>query len=75
VLLVPVPVVPAMITPIIIPCRACGSEGRIYHGDGSHRLDWVEPCSECDGTGGEIIEGDDVELEDIAEFVAEGFDP
>ena len=49
----------------IVRCEACGSEGRIYHGDGSHRLDWVEPCPYCQGTGGEMIEVEPITLDDL----------
>lgn len=58
----------------IVLCEACGSEGRIYHGDGSHRMDWVELCPYCEGTGGEMIEVEPIDLEDIEEFICEGFD-
>ena len=51
----------------IIPCTHCGSEGRLYSG---HPND-PNPCDEggcpvCEGTGGEIIETESVELADLA---------
>jgi hypothetical protein len=61
-------------SPIIVPCEACGTEGRIEHfthydRDGNE-CGWSEPCPYCDGTGGEEIEGHPVDLED-AEFLAQ----
>jgi hypothetical protein len=53
-----------MSSPRIVLCEACGSEGRIYRG-------WYEderdcgPCPYCDGTGGEVIETQPIDLEDL----------
>lgn len=50
----------------IIPCQACGSEGRRYSGH-PNDPDPVDngPCEVCEGTGGEIIETQPVTLDDI----------
>ena len=56
-------------SPIIVPCEACGSEGRIYHVVGYDRAtgspqEFDEPCPYCNGTGGEEVEGQPITLED-----------
>ncbi len=50
----------------ILPCEACGSEGRIYsgHPNDPHPRD-EGPCPWCEGTGGEIIETEPVTLDDL----------
>jgi hypothetical protein len=59
--------------PIIVPCEACGTEGRIEHFThydcNGNECGWSEPCPYCQGTGGEEVEGQLIELED-AEFLA-----
>lgn len=44
----------------IVPCEACGTEGRIAVGDPD--TGHYKPCEYCDGTGGEVIETQPVEL-------------
>jgi hypothetical protein len=48
----------------IVFCEWCGSEGRIYHGhpNDPQPLDYGE-CPHCEGTGGEIIRTQPLELE------------
>jgi hypothetical protein len=59
---------------IIIRCRSCGSEGRIYRQGIASRwaLEPVEidegQCPDCDGTGGEMIEGEPITLDDLIEL-------
>jgi hypothetical protein len=58
----------------IVGCEACGTEGRIYVTDWSPG-DWNEPghwgerdtgpCPYCEGTGGEIIEVEPIEMDDL----------
>ena len=62
-----------MNSPRIICCSVCNGEGRIYVLD--HFWDpntgggWgdrdIGPCDACEGMGGEIIETEPVELEDL----------
>jgi hypothetical protein len=47
----------------IVPCEACGSEGRILRGQYEDERD-CGPCPHCEGTGGEIIETQPIELAD-----------
>ena len=49
---------------ILVPCEACGSEGRIYRGhpNDPHPRD-CGPCPECGGTG--EIEGELIIMEDL----------
>lgn len=59
----------------IVLCEACGSEGRIYHWTGRYDnygnpMEYEEPCPYCDGTGGELIGVQPIELEDMEEFVS-----
>ena len=49
----------------IVACEACGTEGRIYHGNGDKPWDYVEECPYCDGTGGEIITTQPIEMADL----------
>lgn len=58
----------------IVLCQACGSEGRVYvtgydHGSWNEPPHWYErdtgPCPYCEGTGGEIIETEPIEMEDL----------
>jgi hypothetical protein len=56
----------------IIGCEACGTEGRILvrddwwdaHGGGFGTRD-DGPCPYCEGTGGEIITTQPIEMEDL----------
>lgn len=48
----------------IIPCEACQSEGRILRGQYEDERD-CGPCPYCEGTGGEIIETEPIEMEDL----------
>lgn len=57
----------------IVPCEACGTEGRIirqslYHSSAHvgapDEVDHGE-CPYCEGTGGELIEVEPIELEDL----------
>lgn len=56
----------------VVACEACGTEGRLYvtNYDASQGC-WGErdigPCPYCDGTGGEIIETQPIEMEDLGE--------
>lgn len=54
----------------IVPCEACQTEGRIIRDAGYNR--WGEPqeidegpCPYCEGTGGELIEAEPIEEEDL----------
>lgn len=54
----------------IVLCGACGSEGRIYWrsyrcDEYGNEMERSEPCNCCEGTGGEIIEVEPIELEDL----------
>ena len=49
----------------IVACNACGTEGRVYHGNGDKPWDYVEECPYCDGTGGEIITTQPIEMADL----------
>jgi hypothetical protein len=49
----------------IVACEACGTEGRVYHGNGDKPWDYVEECPYCDGTGGEIITTQPIEMADL----------
>jgi hypothetical protein len=51
-----------MSDPRIVPCEACGSEGRVYRGQDERDCG---PCPACDGTGGEIVETEPVTLDDL----------
>lgn len=56
----------------VVACEACGTEGRIYVTDyDSENGCWGErddgPCPYCDGTGGEIIETQTIEMKDLDE--------
>ena len=53
--------------PRIVLCEACGSEGRIYRGQYEDERD-CGPCPVCDGTGGEIIETQPIEMEDLDHY-------
>jgi hypothetical protein len=50
----------------IVPCDACGTEGRIYR-QGRHCWDEIDygQCPYCEGTGGEIIEVQPIDMEDL----------
>ncbi len=51
----------------IILCEACSSEGRVYRGHANDPNPRDEgPCPACEGTGGEIIETQPIELEDLS---------
>ncbi|MER9217909.1 hypothetical protein NKI48_03090 [Mesorhizobium sp. M0644] len=47
----------------IVGCEACGTEGRIYHGECDDG--YSEPCPYCEGTGGEIIPVEPVTIDDL----------
>lgn len=54
----------------VILCEACGSEGRIRWGSRQfdnygNEMEHDEPCPYCEGTGGEIIETQPIEMEDL----------
>jgi hypothetical protein len=49
----------------VVPCEACQSEGRILTSDGGPDETDHGACPHCEGTGGEIIETQPVELEDL----------
>jgi hypothetical protein len=50
----------------VVPCEACGTEGRFYTSNGNDP-DWTDhgECPYCEGTGGELIEVQPIELEDL----------
>jgi hypothetical protein len=57
-----------------VPCEACGTEGRIYVADWTYDRNAggmvpdqrdTGPCPWCEGTGGEIILTQPIELEDL----------
>lgn len=58
---------------LIVECSGCGGEGRIYQREtyfcrhtGYHEGDVdVGPCEPCEGTGGEIIATQPIELGDL----------
>lgn len=56
----------------IIPCEACGTEGRLYVTDYDYENGWGErddgPCPWCEGTGGELIETQSIELADLEDM-------
>lgn len=54
----------------IIPCEACQSEGRIYRGQFEDERDCGE-CPYCDGTGGEIITVQPIEMDDLDAMAGE----
>ena len=55
----------------IVVCEACGGEGRRYVISGCERETGYPlehdcgPCPYCEGTGGEIIEVEPIEMEDL----------
>ena len=59
-----------MISPRIVLCEACGSEGRILRAEYSTDPNPRDcgPCPYCKGTGGEIIETQPIEMEDLEEM-------
>ena len=56
---------------IIVPCDACLTEGRIYVAAGYDRETGAPqerddgPCPYCEGTGGEIIRGEPLTVDDM----------
>ena len=54
-------------SPRIVLCETCGSEGRLFSNDGGPHDTDGGPCPWCEGTGGEIIETYQIELEDLEE--------
>lgn len=48
----------------IVLCEACGSEGRVLRGQYEDERDYG-PCPYCEGTGGEIIETQPIEMVDL----------
>ncbi len=58
----PVPLV------LTVPCAHCGSEGKLYtsrYGGNDPDVWPIGDCPVCEGTGGELIEAEPVELEDL----------
>jgi hypothetical protein len=52
----------------IVPCQACGTEGRrLVAVAGQWDPEDRGPCPVCKGTGGEIIETQAIEFEDLNE--------
>lgn len=50
----------------IVPCEACSTEGRILRGHPNDpNPEDCGPCLYCEGTGGEIIETEPIEMEDL----------
>jgi hypothetical protein len=65
----------------IVECTACGGEGRIIinHGVGYDRHTGYfpderdhGPCPYCDGTGGEIITTQPIEIDDLDDPIGDG---
>lgn len=56
--------------PRIVLCEACGSEGRVLRAEYSTDPNPRDcgPCPYCEGTGGEIIETQPIELDDLDEM-------
>ncbi|MGY3609892.1 MULTISPECIES: hypothetical protein [unclassified Bradyrhizobium] len=57
----------------VVLCEACGSEGRLFTLTHISREDgqWdghSEPCPWCEGTGGEVIETQPIDMEDLEEM-------
>lgn len=57
----------------IVLCEACGSEGRFYidtyrRDEYGNVMERVEECKYCEGTGGEIIETQPIELADLEQM-------
>jgi hypothetical protein len=50
----------------LVLCETCGSEGRIYRGLYEDERD-CGPCPACEGTGGEIVEVEPIEMEDLSD--------
>lgn len=50
----------------VIPCEACGSEGRVLTSDGGPYDKDHGPCPYCDGTGSELIEVQPITIEDLS---------
>ena len=48
----------------IVPCEACGTEGRILRGQYEGERDCGQ-CPVCNGTGCEIIEVEPIEMADL----------
>lgn len=50
----------------IVLCERCRSEGRLYcgHANDPNPRD-CGPCPACEGTGGELIEVEPIEMEDL----------
>ena len=56
--------------PRIVLCETCGSEGHliVHSARDWHTGAWMdetEPCPYCEGTGGEIIETQPIDMEDL----------
>lgn len=55
----------------VVLCETCGSEGRLCYDTGIRcretgaAMERYEPCPWCEGTGGEIIEVQPIEMEDL----------
>jgi DnaJ-class molecular chaperone len=56
---------------VLTVCEACGGEGRIEHHTGwratwwgPEETGWVEPCPDCEGTGGAYVPAEPVDFED-----------
>lgn len=60
----------------IVPCEACGSEGRIYIANGDDRETGAPqerdggPCPYCEGIGGEIISVETITIDDLSDEMA-----
>jgi hypothetical protein len=62
-----------MSDPRIVQCSCCDGEGRIYELVLTYERDaaphWddadIGPCEVCEGSGGEIIEVEPIEMEDL----------
>jgi len=53
----------------VVPCEACGAEGRVFVTiSGQWDSEDRGPCPYCEGTGGEIIETQPIEMTDLDVF-------
>lgn len=53
-----------MSRPVLVPCKFCGSEGRLYMGMYDDERD-VGECWVCEGTGSALVESEPAAFEDL----------
>jgi hypothetical protein len=49
----------------VVLCESCGSEGRTYRSSGGPDEIDYGPCPYCEGTGGEMIRVEPIEIDDL----------